>query len=904
VLSNPDVDAVVIGAGNGGLTAAATLAQGGARTLLLERHNVPGGCASSFCRGRFEFETALHQLSGLGTREHPLEVYDLLQRLGVADRLEFVYEPDLYRVVVPDHLDLTLPASRADIIETLATKYPEDARGLERFIELVHEIVVQWIDFVYRGGDQGGKGPVSKTHPVLARYALRSLRDVLDELFVNQSVKTVLSPYWTYIGQTPANVAFVEFARRLENYLNAGPAHIKGGSQALSNAILEKFLQAGGEVRFNCGADKILTENGRVRGVRTEEGDTVSCRVVVSNASIPTTYGQLVDVDPPEAVRRDLASRSIGVSVFNVYLGLNASPQELGITTSTSFCLAGFDHDLLGPRRDEMGEPRAAAFTCYSLEDRSFSPPGTSHVSLLDLHYSEPWARLSPTEYSEAKFRYADKLIDFAERTFPGLRGAIEEADPATPLTLMRYLGHPGGSIYGFDQTPSGSDLFRHDSTSHRHDDSPIAGLYLAGAWAWIGGFQSSLLSGAEAGRAALAAIDTAGPSAPPSSPADRTHYYEIDGYSTIAHTIAQASPLPTKLPRSDEAQSIVAQLHPHRLSLEVAEIITESPTAVTLRMVSTGPELPPFLAGQYLGVFVEVGGIRTSRPYSISSAPSERDHYDLTIREFPGGLVSPYLTHHVRAGDRFTTTGPMGQFFHNPLFHGDRLVFLAGGSGIAPARSMALDIARTGKPLHLHVLYGSKNPDDIIFKEELDALARAHDTIDVTHVISEPGDTWEGRSGFIDAELIAEIVGDALHETTFYLSGPQAMYDFCLDALSRLGITRPKIRYEVNGPPLAPEQLPNWPRGLSAAATVTVTVNGEHKFSAPTGEPLLNSLERAGYQLEVGCRSGDCSLCRIRVLEGAVVSGADARIRRSDLWTGHIHACVAFPVSDLTVAI
>jgi len=66
-----DYDVIVIGAGNGGLTAAAMLAQNGLKVLILERHNIPGGSATTFCRGRFEFEVALHQLSGLGTAEQP-----------------------------------------------------------------------------------------------------------------------------------------------------------------------------------------------------------------------------------------------------------------------------------------------------------------------------------------------------------------------------------------------------------------------------------------------------------------------------------------------------------------------------------------------------------------------------------------------------------------------------------------------------------------------------------------------------------------------------------------------------------------------------------------------------------------------------------------------------------------
>jgi prolycopene isomerase len=155
---------------------------------------------------------------------------------------------------------------------------------------------------------------------------------------------------------------------------------------------------------------------------------------------------------------------------------------------------------LLGPGRDEIGDPRAIAITCYSLADPSFSPPGTTHLVIMDLQYSEPWTRLSPSEYLSAKFAYGSKLIDFAERTIPGLRDAITEADVATPITVMHYLRHPGGAIYGFDQTPSDSALFR-------RNDIIVPGLHLAGAWTGTGGFEPTLTAGAAAAEAVLGAI-------------------------------------------------------------------------------------------------------------------------------------------------------------------------------------------------------------------------------------------------------------------------------------------------------------------------------------------------------------------------------------------------------------
>lgn len=102
------------------------------------------------------------------------------------------------------------------------------------------------------------------------------------------------------------------------------------------------------------------------------------------------------------------------------------------------------------------------------------------------------------------------------------------------------------------------------------------------------------------------------------------------------------------------------------RLSLALAETIAETPSAVTLRMErSGGGELPPFRAGQYVNLFVEVNGVRTSRPSTISSAPG-RPYYDLTVRRAPGGFVSNHLLDSARPGDRFESTAPSGGFYHS----------------------------------------------------------------------------------------------------------------------------------------------------------------------------------------------------------------------------------------------
>lgn len=140
-----EYDVVVIGAGNGGLTAACSLAQRGMKTLLLERHNIPGGCATSFCRGRFEFEVALHQLSGLGTADKPGPLRFVLDNLGVLDRVEWVVMENLYRVLIPGQLDITLKADREAVITTLQEKFPDESDRIKDFFDLVYKFCLEFL---------------------------------------------------------------------------------------------------------------------------------------------------------------------------------------------------------------------------------------------------------------------------------------------------------------------------------------------------------------------------------------------------------------------------------------------------------------------------------------------------------------------------------------------------------------------------------------------------------------------------------------------------------------------------------------------------------------------------------------------------------------------------------------
>ncbi len=489
-----EYDVVVIGAGNGGLTGALTLAKAGRKVLLLERHNVPGGCATSFVRGRFEFEVALHQLSGMGSDERPGPLRSVLGELGVLDKLEFVEMENLYRVVWPDTLDIILHAERAAIIETLQQRFPKEKEAIPGFFELVYGFSMEMIQGVFFRDPAISK----EKYPLFFKYALTPTQKILDGFFEDPLLKALLGIYWSYLGVPPSRMPFGDFAIMFFAYIEFKPYHLKGGSQSLSNALLDEFLMNGGEARFNCGAQKIDISNGRVKGVTTEHGDTVLTRYVLSNASILETYLNLMD--PEEAPHNALEayrSSTIGPSAFTIYMGFDCEPGDLGIQETTNFITTTTDMDKTFSLWKTLEQQDVALFTCYDVADPEFSPKGASQAAFVSLQYAEPWYLVPPHQYYDTKYRYADGMLKLAERVFPGIRDHIEEMEVATPMTHLRYLGHPGGAIYGFDQ-------FAKDSAYFMTSTSPVQGLYFAGAWAGSGGFQPTLTSGRSSARAIL----------------------------------------------------------------------------------------------------------------------------------------------------------------------------------------------------------------------------------------------------------------------------------------------------------------------------------------------------------------------------------------------------------------
>lgn len=349
-----------------------------------------------------------------------------------------------------------------------------------------------------------------------------------------------------------------------------------------------------------------------------------------------------------------------------------------------------------------------------------------------------------------------------------------------------------------------------------------------------------------------------------------------------------------------NRTKEIINGIHAEKLDLKVVEIYEVTKDAKVIRLVSQNGYLPPFQAGQYINIFTKIDGVRTSRPYSISSSPKQRAYYEITVARIATGFVSDYFLDKVKVGDEFEANGPAGTFHFNPVFHYKKSVFLAGGSGITPFMSMTREILESGMDREIHLIYGCRNEEVAIYHEELNEMDKKHDNFHYTLVVSDKDTKFTGRKGFIDVHCIKEIVGK-LDDCTFYMCGPQIMTDFCMKVLEELKIKGRNIRREMFGSRQDIQNEPGWPTELNGTEIFKVKV-GDKVIDAKSSESLLTAIERAGLRVNVCCRSGECSLCRIKLVSGNVFMPRGVLLRLADEKFGYIHSCKAYPISDLEI--
>jgi len=470
-------DVIVVGAGNGGLAAAANTASAGLKTLLLEKHNIPGGCATSFRRGRFEFEPSLHELCSVGTAERPNTVYTVFDDLGA--KINWEYENGhIFRTIVKgeDGYDVRLNAGIEAFCASVDAVVPGCKENVRAFLNLKPKVAAA-IDYIYATkGNPNGLVMLLK-HADFMRTAGHSVEEVMTALGIPKKAQDLINTYWGYLGVPTDELNAMHFLNMLYDYVVDGAAMPKYRSHELSLALIDVIEKHGGEVWYNSEVTKFLyREDGSVAGV-VANGEEIYAREVISNV-IPHNVFNMSDPDKiPEQNLKLANAREFGISVATVYLGLDCTAEELGLTDYTVFIKSHPD-----PRTqyDTRLDDGLYIVNCLNNVIPDSSPEGTCTLFFTIPVFGNDVPRdLKPEDYKKYKNALAKKYIEDAEKTLGiSIMPHIEEISVATPVTFARYLGTPEGTIYGYKLSGWDNLMAR---TAGEKTDYAIPGLSFCG---------------------------------------------------------------------------------------------------------------------------------------------------------------------------------------------------------------------------------------------------------------------------------------------------------------------------------------------------------------------------------------------------------------------------------------
>ncbi|MFD4374035.1 phytoene desaturase family protein [Streptomyces sp. NPDC058486] len=511
-------DAVVIGSGAGGLTAAVCLARQGRRVAVFERHYTAGGYTHAYRRRGWEWDVGIHYVGQLAPREPVRVLSDYLT--GGALRWAPVGDPyDEYRLAGEAH---RAPVGFEAYQAVLTARFPAERAGIEALFRLVARCRAT-LPALALGRLSG---PVARRLSRLLRpaavppEALRPAREVVAGLVRDERLRQVfLTRSALLLADSTARLPFFLLAVLFEHF-RTGAWYPEGGSAAIARAMTEPIRAAGGEVFVRTPVARITLAGTRATGVTLADGTPVRAPVVIGAAGAHHTYRTLLPDPPPCAHADRLDTMRPGYPFVVLFLGLDGDPAELGLPrhnlmVTDGDCDAFFDGaDGIDGRAGSHRRTSGLFLSFSSAKDPTWAAryPGRSTGEILAYVDPELFAPFSGSRWRDREPAYLKLKAELTEgllaelyRQLPRTRGRVAYCELGTPLTAEHFAGWAGGSLYGLAKDVAAFGDGRGPGLADwLRPRTGVEGLYLAGQDVLAGGFMGAVIGGLLAAHEAL----------------------------------------------------------------------------------------------------------------------------------------------------------------------------------------------------------------------------------------------------------------------------------------------------------------------------------------------------------------------------------------------------------------